>query len=189
NNNNGVCGVAYEATLAGLRLIAAPTTDETDASALLSNNQAIHIKNNSWGPPDDAADLYGIEPLTEAALATGTETGRGGRGTIYVFAAGNGLENNDNANNNAYNNSIYTISVGAINDLGLQTSYSTPGACVGISAPSVDVNRPGIATTDLTGSSGYNTSQTTLDFANKDYTDIFGGTSASTPMISGVIAL
>jgi len=70
----------------GLRLIAAPTTDEIDANAFLTNNQAIHIKNNSWGPPDDAADLYGIEPLSEAAFATGTQTGRGGHGTIYVFA-------------------------------------------------------------------------------------------------------
>ncbi len=189
NSRVGVCGVAYEAGLAGLRLIAAPTTDETDASALLFNNQAIHIKNNSWGPPDDGADLYGIQPLSDAALATGTQTGRGGRGTIYVFAAGNGLEYSDNANYNAYGNSIYTIPVGAINDLGLQTSYSTPGACVVISAPSVDFNRPGVATTDLTSFSGYNTSQTTSDFTDKDYTDSFGGTSASAPMISGVIAL
>jgi subtilisin-like proprotein convertase family protein/subtilisin family serine protease len=189
NNSSGVCGVAYEAGLAGLRLIAEPTTDETDASALLANNQGIHIKSNSWGPPEDGADLYGLAPLSEAALATGAQTGRGGRGTIYVFAAGNGLKDNDNANYNAYNNSIYTISVGAINDLGLQTFYSTPGACVAISAPSLDSNRPGIATTDLLSSSGYNTSQTTLDFANKDYTDVFGGTSASTPMISGVVAL
>src|SRR5207249_8079818 len=126
NSRVGVCGVAYEAGLAGLRLIAAPTSDETDASALLFNNQAIHIKNNSWGPPDDGADLYGIGPLSDAALATGTQTGRGGRGTLYVFAAGNGLEYNDNANHNAYGNSIYTIPVGAINDLGCRPATARP---------------------------------------------------------------
>ena len=190
-NSMGVCGVAYEAALAGLRLIAtqALTSDDTDARALLFNNQAIHIKNNSWGPPDDGADLYGIEPLAQAALATGTQTGRGGRGTLYVFAAGNGLENNDDANHNAFAASIYTISVAAINDLGLQTFYSTPGACVALSAPSVDLNRPGIATTDLIGTSGYNPYQTASDLPNQDYTEYFGGTSASAPMVSGVIAL
>ena len=191
NNAAGVCGVAYEAALAGLRLIAAPTTDETDASAFLFNNQSIHIKNNSWGPPDDGADLYGIEPMTEAALATGTQTGRGGRGTIYVFAGGNGLEQNDNANNNAYCNSIYTIPVAAINDQGLQAFYSTPGASIVISAPSIDFNHPGpgVATTDLTSTSGYNPNQTTGDLADQNYTEYFGGTSASAPMVSGVIAL
>ncbi|HYT61666.1 MAG TPA: S8 family serine peptidase [Haliangiales bacterium] len=191
NNSTGVCGVAYEAGLAGIRLIAAPTSDDTDASAFLTNNQAIQIKNNSWGPPDDGADLYGIGPLVEAALAAGAQTGRGGRGTLYVFAAGNGLESNDNANHNAYANSIYTIAVGAINDQGMQASYSTPGACVALSAPSIDFVHPGpgVATTDLTSSSGYNTSQTSFDLADKNYTKFFGGTSASAPMVSGVIAL
>jgi len=191
NNGLGVCGVAYEAALAGLRLIAAPTTDDIDASALLTNNQAIHIKNNSWGPPEDGADLYGIGPLSEAALATGAQTGRGGRGTIYVFAGGNGLESNDNANYNAYCNSIYTISVGAINDQGLQTFYSTPGACLALTAPSIDVNHPGpgVATTDLMSSYGYNTSPLASDLFDKYYTEYFGGTSAYAPMVSGVIAL
>jgi len=191
NNGSGVCGVAYEAGLAGLRLIAAPTTEDIDAIAFLTNNQAIHIKNNSWGPPEDAADLYGIGPLSEAALATGTETGRGGRGAIYVFAGGNGLEANDNANYNAYCSSIYTISVGAINDQGLQTFYSTPGACIALCAPSIDFNHPGpgVATTDLTSSYGYNPSPPSSDLFDKNYTEYFGGTSASAPMVSGVIAL
>ena len=189
NNGAGVCGVAFEATLAGLRLIAAPTTDDTDANAMLTNNQAIHIKNNSWGPPDDAADLYGIGPLVDAALAKGTETGRGGHGTIYVFASGNGLAAGDNVNYNAYANSIYTIAVGAIDDQGLQTTYGTPGAVVAVSAPSGDDFRAGIATTDLTAFNGYNNDQTPGDFTDKNYTAFFAGTSASAPMVSGFVAL
>ena len=191
NNATGVCGVAYEASLAGLRLIAEPTTDETDASAFLSNNQSIQIKNSSWGPPDDGADLYGLEPLAEAALATGTQSGRGGLGVIYVFAAGNGLEFKDDANYNGYCNSIYTIPVGAINDQGLQTVYGTPGASVVVSAPSIDFNHagPGVATTDLVSTWGYNPNPLSPDLSNQDYTEYFGGTSASAPMVSGVVAL
>jgi subtilisin-like proprotein convertase family protein len=189
NNNAGVCGAAFEAKVAGLRLIGGPTTDATDASAFLTNNQAIHIKSSSWGPPNDGADLYGIGPLAEAALAQGAKTGRGGRGTIYVFAVGNGLVEGDNANYNTYAQSIYTIAVGAVTDQGLPTDYSTPGACLTVSAPSGGFNRPAIATTDLTGSSGYNTPQTPSDFASKSYTRIFNGTSASTPLVSGIVAL
>jgi len=189
NNGVGICGVAYEAQLAGLRLIAEPTTDDTDASAMLTNNTSIQIKNNSWGAADDAADLYGIGPLSDAALAAGTQTGRGGRGTIYVFASGNGLANGDNANYTGYANSIYTIAVGALNDQGLQTAYATPGACVVISAPSGDDFRPSMATTDLTGSSGFNDNTTPSDFSDKSYTAFFAGTSASAPVVSGVVAL
>lgn len=189
NNGIGVSGVAYEARLAGLRLIAAPTTDATDASALLTNNQAIHIKNNSWGPPGDGLDLYGTGSLSEAALAEGTETGRGGRGTIYVFSAGNGLGEGDNVNYNGYAQSIHVIAVGAVSDQGVQTEYSTPGACVAISTPSGSIGRPTITTTDLTGTSGYNNSQTPDDFSDKNYSAFFNGTSASAPMASGVVAL
>ncbi|HKS35883.1 MAG TPA: S8 family serine peptidase, partial [Verrucomicrobiae bacterium] len=189
NNGIGVSGVAYEARLAGFRLIAAPTTDATDASALLANNQAIHIKNSSWGPPGDGQDLYGTGSLSEAALAEGTDTGRGGRGTIYVFSAGNGLAEGDNANYSGYAQSIHVIAVGAISDQGAQTEYSTPGACVAISTPSGGIGRTTITTTDLTGFSGFNGIFSPGDISDKNYTALFNGTSASAPMASGVIAL
>ena len=52
NNSQGVCGVAYEANLAGLRLIADWETDADDAAATLHSNVVIQIKNNSWGAED-----------------------------------------------------------------------------------------------------------------------------------------
>ena len=48
--------------------------------------------------------------------------GRGGRGSIYVFAAGNGGLNGDSCAYNGYVNSIYTI---AIN--GLDVDNKIPG--------------------------------------------------------------
>ncbi len=39
--------------------------------------------------------------------------GRGGKGSIYVWAAGNGARSNDNCNYDGWANSRYTISIGA----------------------------------------------------------------------------
>ena len=49
-NGIGVSGSAPDATLAGLRLISAPSTDQDEADALSYMNQDIDIYSNSWGP-------------------------------------------------------------------------------------------------------------------------------------------
>ena len=52
-------------------------------------------------------------PLCAKALQQGVQKGRGGRGSIFVFASGNG-GSGDNCNYDGYTNSIYTISIGAL---------------------------------------------------------------------------
>ncbi|MFA6544337.1 MAG: S8 family serine peptidase [Limisphaerales bacterium] len=193
NNGRGICGVAFEATLAGIRLIAAPTTDAQEAAAMLHSNAVVFVSNNSWGPADDAQNLSAPGPQMAAALASATTTGRGGLGTIFLWAAGNGGQVGDNANYDGYANSIYTIAVGALNDLGRRASYSEPGADVVISAPSGnDSTRPqGTSTTDLVGTNGYNTgtSPDPLEYTASDYTSRFNGTSSASPVAAGVVAL
>ena len=49
--------------------------------------------------------------------------GRGGRGSIYVWAAGNGGENYDSCAADGYVNSIYTIAVGSADQDGNQAFY------------------------------------------------------------------
>ena len=180
NNNLGVTGVAYEAALAGLRLLGAPDTDAQDAAAMLHSNAVIQIKNNSWGAADGYGDLEGPGPLMIAALEQGTSAGRGGKGTVYVFAGGNGLAYGENVNYDGFANSMHVIAVGAVNDLGQQANYSEPGACLVVVAPSSSAGRQSITTTDLVGTPGY---------SSDDYTSLFRGTSAATPQVSGVIAL
>ncbi|GAB4139127.1 MAG: hypothetical protein Tsb009_07820 [Planctomycetaceae bacterium] len=185
-NGIGVSGSAPEATLAGLRLIAAPNTPFDEADALSHESQNIDIYNNSWGPPD-IGFAASIPSITEAAIENGVNTGRGGLGNIYVWAAGNGLQSNDNVNYDEYASSRYTIAVGAIGHEGRQAFYSEPGAAMLVTAhsgtfplgnpPSLGVD---ITTTDVTGIGGF-------DIGN--YTSDFNGTSSSTPLVSGVIAL
>ncbi|HEV8541461.1 MAG TPA: S8 family serine peptidase, partial [Verrucomicrobiae bacterium] len=189
DNSAGVAGVAFEATIAGLRLISGDTTDETEAAAMLFKNQQIDIKNNSWGPDDDGMTLEAPGPLTLAALEESVRTGRGGKGTIFVFPGGNGLDTGDNANYDGYANSIYTIAVGAVSDQGFQTDYSEPGACLVVTVPGGSFGRPSIVTTDLQGPEGVNRIGEPDDLADLDYTSGFTGTSASVALTSGAIAL
>ncbi|MGF1656510.1 MAG: S8 family serine peptidase [Verrucomicrobiales bacterium] len=188
NNSAGVTGAAPRATLVGMRLIAGAVSDSQEAEAMAYRKDAIHVKSNSWGPNDDGRTLEAPGSLTRAALADATATGRGGRGTIFVWSGGNGLEDNDNSNYDGYANSIHTIAVGAVGNQGQQAYYSEPGANIVIVAPSSHTGH-GISTTDLIGSNGYNTNSTSGDYSNRDYTRWFGGTSSSAPLAAGVIAL
>ncbi len=185
NNSLGVSGVAPEATLAGMRLIAAPSTDEQEAESMVWKSDSIQIKSNSWGPDDTGNVLEGPGPLALAALESAATTGRGGLGTITVWAGGNGRASGDNSNFDGYANSIFTIATSAIDSAGNAASYSEPGANLVVCAPSSG-STLAISTTDLTAESGYNPASTA---AGGDYTSGFGGTSAAAPLVAGVVAL
>ena len=185
NNGIGVSGVAPQATLYGLRLIAMPTTDQQDAEAMAWRNDLIQIKNNSWGPASGPSVLGTAGSLWQAAVASGTTYGRDGLGTIYVFAAGNGKEDGNQGNKNAYANNINVLAVSAVDNNGASASFSEGGSHIVVSAPGEST--PGIVTTDRTGANGYNPGSSEL--SDQDYTQKFGGTSASAPIVSGVIAL
>lgn len=195
DNNLGVVGVAYEASLTGIRLITGdPVPDDAMADALFHSNTVVHVSNNSWGKADSFGLVYVGGNLLKQALKRGAIEGRGGKGTIYMFAAGNSaLEGSDANYGNS--NSKDVISVGAISYIGDRCSYSEPGACVAISAPSgdqfrTDLSLRGILTTDIRGTEGSNPgSFPGDDVSDLDYTRQFNGTSAATPIASGVVAL
>jgi subtilisin-like proprotein convertase family protein len=188
NNGIGVSGVAPQATLYGLRLIALAETDQDDADAMMWKNDVIQIKNDSWGPPDDTPWILGTAgSLWQNAVSTGTTTGRNGLGTIYVWAAGNGKDLGDQGGKDAYSNNIHVVSVGAVTNTGASAYYGEGGAHLVVSAPGEST--PGIVTTDLLGNRGYNPTSGVTELVDQNYTQTFGGTSAATPIVSGVIAL
>ena len=182
NNLLGVSGAAPEADLAGLRLLGGSVTDETIANALSYENQSIDIYSNSW-MPDGYGVIRGDWPQTLAAIESNVVNGRGGLGNIYVYAAGNGLQQEDNVNYNGLANSRYTIAVAAVDHRGIQSSYSGPGAPLLVAAYS-NGGGAAITTTTLVGRGNLADPEGSFD-----YTSSFGGTSSATPLVSGVIAL
>jgi subtilisin-like proprotein convertase family protein/subtilisin family serine protease len=190
NNSRGVAGVAYEAKLAAHRLIAGLAVSPLQiANAFSHRTDAIAIKNNSWGPPTYGTNLAYAGALLAGTLAHTAETGRAGRGTIHVFSAGNQGDVGDDVNYNSLKNSIYSVVVAATAQDGSAEPYSDAGAALVVAAPGGAASATQIVTTDLLGNDGYNYSGAVGDLSSRDYTRLFAGTSASAPLVSGVVAL
>jgi len=172
---NNACGVglAYDAKISGVRILSGDISDMDESLAINYELQKNDIYSCSWGPPDDGKTMQAPGILIEKAMITAIQQGRGGKGSIYVFAAGNGAASDDNCNFDGYTNSIYSITVGAIDKNNLHPYYSE--AC---SAQLV-----------VTYSSGSGDSIHTTDVGANKCTASHGGTSAAGPIAVGVFAL
>ena len=174
DNDIGVRGVAPRATIYGYNYLASERTDAQRADAAARNSGVTAVSNNSWGPTDgpgaDAANS-----LWELAIETGVNRGYGGKGTFYVWAAGNGQLRGDDSNLDGLANFYAVTAACAVSEGGTRSTYSEMGANLWVCAPSNSFEEEyrGIVTTE-------NSSR---------YIDDFGGTSAATPIVSGVAAL
>lgn len=123
---NNVCGVgvAYDSKVAGIRILSKSITDADEAIAMNYAYQHNQIYSCSWGPPDDGRSMDAPGILIKRAMVNAVQNGRGGKGSIYVFASGNGAANDDNCNFDGYTNSIYSITVAAVDRKGLHPFYS-----------------------------------------------------------------
>lgn len=203
-NNEGLRGVAPRASLAAYNLLwdGGEVTNADVADAMTRNVVEVAVSNNSWGL---AVDGYGEAAAPtdfqwHEAIEDGVTRGRNGRGTVYVWAGGNGGANSvDNSNLDFQANNRHVMAICAVRADGKQASYSEPGANLWLCAPSGDElwlqvsgqfmwQYIGMSTTDLIGDGGVNPSEFD-DYPNLNYTNNFSGTSASTPVVSGVVAL
>ena len=123
---NNVCGVgvAWDSKVAGIRILSKLISDADEAVAMNYAFQHNQIYSCSWGPPDDGRSMDAPGILIKRAMLNAVQNGRAGKGSIYVFASGNGASNEDNCNFDGYTNSIYSITVGAIDRKGLHPYYS-----------------------------------------------------------------
>ncbi|XP_075711016.1 proprotein convertase subtilisin/kexin type 4 [Rhinoderma darwinii] len=174
--NNDICGVgiAYNARIGGVRMLDGLITDVLEARSLSLNSQYIDIYSASWGPADDGKTVEGPGILAMEAFYKGIVHGRGGLGSIFVWASGNGGLHNDNCNCDGYTNSIFTLSVGSTTENGDVPWYSE--ACA--------------STLTTTFSSGISKNRqiVTTDIRYR-CTEHHTGTSASAPLAAGIIAL
>ncbi|KAH8827302.1 peptidase S8/S53 domain-containing protein [Flagelloscypha sp. PMI_526] len=172
---NTACGVgiAYDSKVAGVRILSGEISDVDEAAALNYGYQNVDIYSCSWGPTDDGKTMEAPDQLITKAMVEGIQRGRGGKGSVFVFASGNGAASGDQCNFDGYTNSIYSITVSSIDHEGHHPYYSE--TCT--------------ANMIVAYSSGGRKSITTTDKGENKCTSGHGGTSAAAPNAAGVFAL
>lgn len=178
----GLCGgsgVAPGASISAIRLLGGQINAHKEAAAITFRNDANHIYSCSWGPSDDGKSLEGPDSTVLKAFISGLLEGRNGRGSIFVFAAGNGQLGKDNCNYDGYANGAFSLTIGAISADNSSPYYMEECAAMlavtyssgGLSKS--DRSVPKISTVDINGRC----------------TDKHGGTSAAAPLAAGIMAL
>ena len=153
NNSKGGIGVAPRARLKGFNFLSMtpfPTEqaflDSIGGSNANPMSSDAFIFNQSFGVSPLSPAL--VDPTEEAQYLSGVTSLRGGKGALYVKAAGNGFDTAgngvtcpntglscENANFDPTNTLPYQIVVGAVNASGVKASYSTAGSAIWVSAP------------------------------------------------------
>ncbi len=162
NNGEGIVGMCPDCTLVPIRMLG-----EAGGGSLSTTIRAfehaiendVAVINNSWGYTEHVAVP---RTLSEVIRRASTE-GRGGKGALVVFAAGN-------ADRELLADEMEALPeilcVSATDSYGYPTNYTNYGDPVDVSAPS--------ATVTITPGGGTTTT--------------FGGTSAAAPVASGIAA-
>ncbi|XP_018595927.1 proprotein convertase subtilisin/kexin type 7 [Scleropages formosus] len=178
--NNSFCavGVAYGSRVAGIRVLDGPLTDSMEAVAFNKHYQVNDVYSCSWGPDDDGRTVDGPHPLGKAALQHGVIAGRRGFGSIFVVASGNGGQYEDDCNYDGYANSIYTVTIGAVDETGKMPFYAEKCASMlAVTFSSGDRQLRSIVTSDWSLQHG------------TGCTEGHTGTSAAAPLAAGMVAL
>ncbi|KAJ7405328.1 Neuroendocrine convertase 1 [Pitangus sulphuratus] len=119
NNRKCGVGVAYNSRVGGIRMLDGIVTDAIEASSIGFNPEHVDIYSASWGPNDDGKTVEGPGRLAQKAFEYGINQGRNGKGSIFVWASGNGGRQGDNCDCDGYTDSIYTISISSASQQGL----------------------------------------------------------------------
>ncbi|XP_025986584.1 neuroendocrine convertase 1 [Solenopsis invicta] len=174
NNQKCGVGVAFDASVGGIKLLDGLVNDRVEGEALGYRSELIDIYTASWGPADDGKSLEAPGRLAVEALERGITKGRKGKGNIYVWASGNGGSKSDDCGCDGYVGSIYTVAVGSASQTGRFPWYGERcPATLATTYSSGAYHDQMVATTDL----------------RNTCTTRHTGTSASAPLAAGILAL
>lgn len=206
-NGVGSRGVAPLSSIISANFLSSAVT-QSESALVDQASGDFDIFNMSWGSQQN--NLVSTVASFQAQLAAGATSGRNGKGSIFVKAAGNdffvlckGSTTEyciGNSNFDGDNVSPYVIMVAALNSIGEAATYSSPGANLWVSSfgGEFGYDYPAMITTDRTGcTNGFAASNTegSVSFergtgnSGCKYTATFNGTSAAAPVLSGAIAL
>ncbi|KAK0051650.1 furin-1 [Biomphalaria pfeifferi] len=174
NNTYCTVGIAPNSRIGGVRMLDGEVYDAVEAASLSFNRSHIDIYSASWGPDDDGKVVDGPGTLAKKAFINGIEYGRGGKGSIFVWASGNGGSALDSCNCDGYANSIFTLSISSVSENGVKPWYLEECSST-------------LATTYSSGA--YNEKQIASTDLHEKCTTSHTGTSASAPLAAGMVAL
>lgn len=186
NNNIGMTGICWNCKIIPIRLVGGyPSSADAQlktlklatikGAAVINNSYGVSMRNNQNQCKSIPNDNYRAQGVQYAK-----ESGRGGKGTMVVWAAGND-SCPTNLDPGFANNDIVVVS--ALEKNGAIASYSNYGTEVDVSAPAASY------TIDISGAGGMNSSVYADNTITQEYTSGFNGTSAAAPVTSGAIAL
>lgn len=170
HNGTGIAGVCHNCSIIPIRIFPGSGFARFGADAdgiLWASDKGAAVISNSWGPAEPSPTPFNLD----FAIQTATEEGRGGLGAVVLIAAGN-----DGRENESYEVASHplVLGIGATSWNDTRETYSNYGAELDLVAPA------GSVTTDNRGNGGY---------VSGDYMSSFGGTSAATPVVAGVVGL
>ena len=162
----GTRGIAPDSTIYSLRMRRFLSNDEELQQAMLFRHDEVAVSNNSWGLAWINAP-NSKRPVIEQQLLTGISEGYSGKGVSYVF----GVSNHQNSNFSDLENYYGSMAVCGVDSNGSfsETSESNPmgyGFNIWVCAP-----------------------HTTVAATKHNYYRTWAGTSVSTAITSGVVAL
>lgn len=181
-NSVGIVGVCPECRI--LPIVVSGRVSEDAAAIGYAKSMGAMVMSNSWGyvletPRTDVV----IEALTDAGI-----NGRHGLGIPIVFAMHNANVDDCRETNPDISSHPEVIAVSSVDHNDIKVVESAHGACLKFLAPSSGSTQNGIASTDRTGTLGYNTDGTN-NFPDVDFHRGFWGTSAAAPQVAGMFAL
>ena len=163
NNGKGVAGVCPACSFMPVK------QGQTDYSIVAAfahvGDKGAHVVNNSWG-------FYYPSQTIQNAITGLSKNGRGGKGTMVVFASGNENQNIDAVQDISATDGA--VSVAAATQWDTKANYSNWGKSIDIGAPA---------------DGQYTTDKTQGGYSNGAYTGSFGGTSGASPVVAGAAGL